>query len=109
MTLPDEKSDKVTTITCSGPLEIEYQLGTAVFNKEVVVTHPEGKLFSDKATLFFDTVAKKINKIVSEGNVKIVREDNVTFAQKATYFGAEQRIVLEGRPRLIYFPEEKKK
>lgn len=108
VTFPDEKSDKVTTITCSGPLEIEYQLGTAVFNKDVVVTHPEGKLFSDKATLFFDTAAKKISKIVSEGNVKIVRQDNVTFAQKATYFSNEQRVVLEGRPRLIYFPEEKK-
>jgi len=105
--LPDEKNDQVTTIACSGPLEIEYERGTAVFNNDVVVTHPEGKLFSDKATLFFDAETKKIAKIVSEGNVKIVREDNITFAQKATYFGSEQRVVLEGRPRLIYFPSEK--
>lgn len=108
VTLPDEKSGQITTITCSGPLEIEYQQGTAVFNKDVVVTHPQGKLFSDKATLFFDTTLKKISKIVAEGNVKIVRDDNVTFAQKATYFGREQKIILEGRPRLIYFPEDKK-
>ncbi|MBN3041218.1 MAG: LPS export ABC transporter periplasmic protein LptC [Candidatus Omnitrophica bacterium] len=105
--MPDEETKEVTTITCSGPLEIEYALGTAIFIDEVVVTHPQGKLFSDKATLYFDTDEKKIKQIISEGNVKIVRDDNVTFAQKATYNTATQKVILEGRPRLIYFPEDK--
>jgi len=51
-------------------------------------------------------VRAEIAKIVSEGNVKIVRPDNVTFAQRATYYGADARVVLEGRPRLIYFPSD---
>ncbi len=63
-------------------------------------------MFSDKATLFFDPEDKTIIKIVSEGNVKIVRDGNTTFSQKATYFSKEQKIVLEGRPRLIYYQEE---
>lgn len=96
-------------ITCTGPLEIEGNEGKAVFNDNVVVEHTQGKMFSDKATVFFDNKEKKILKIVSSGHVKIVKDDNVTFAQKATYLGNEQRIVLEGSPRLIYFPKEGEK
>ncbi len=103
--LPDKKSKEITTATCSGPLEIEYDAGKAIFNQDVVVTNPQGKLYSDKATLFFDTESKEIIKIISEGNVKIVRGNNVTFSQKASYFSKEQRIVLEGRPRVIYYPD----
>ena len=105
VTLPDRKSKEVTTATCSGPLEIEYSKGKAIFNEDVVVTNPQGKLYSDKATLFFDTENKEIVKIISEGNVKIVRGNNVTFSQKATYLSKEQRIILEGRPRVIYYPD----
>lgn len=105
VTLPDQESEEVTTAVCSGPLEIEYNEGKAIFNKDVVVTNPHGKLYSDKATLFFDTENKEITKIVSEGNVKIVRGNNVTFSQKATYLSKEQKITLEGRPRVIYYPD----
>ncbi len=108
LVLLDEETKEITTITCSGPLEIEYSLGKAVFHDNVIAVNPSGKLFSDKATLFFDSVNKKIQKIISEGNVKIIRQNNITFAEKATYFAAEQRIILEGRPRLIYFPDESK-
>lgn len=103
---PDEKEKTVTTATCSGELHIEYSNGKAVFNDDVVVTHAQGKLFSDKTTLFFDNEENSIKKIISEGNVKIVRADNTTYAQKATYFSDNQKLVLEGRPRLLYYPKE---
>jgi len=103
---PDEETGGVTTATCSGPLEIEYSTGKAVFNENVVVTHPQGKLFSDKATLFFDTEGKQIMKVISEGHVKIIKDNNRSFARKATYYAPEQRIVLEGRPRIVYHPQE---
>jgi len=104
VTLPDKKSKEITTATCSGPLEIEYNEGKAIFNQNVVVINPQAKLYSDKATLFFDTKNKEIVKIISEGNVKIVRGNDVTFSQKATYLSKEQKVVLEGRPRVIYYP-----
>ncbi len=95
-----------TKINCDGPLEIEFNSGKATFKNNVVVQHQQGKLFSDTATLFFDTTENKVLKIVSEGNVRIVMDNNVTLAQKATYLAAEERLVLEGKPRLIYFPQE---
>ncbi|UCC94502.1 MAG: LPS export ABC transporter periplasmic protein LptC [Candidatus Omnitrophota bacterium] len=107
--LPNKESDTHTTITCSGPLEIEYNEGKAVFYNNVVVEDEQGKLFADKATVFFDTKKKGmkgITKIIAEQNVKIIKDENITFAEKATYLGDEGRIVLEGSPRLIYFPKQ---
>lgn len=102
----DAKNGDVTIAVCSGPLEIEYNAGKATFNDDVVVTNSQGKLYSDKATLYFDIEEKKLIKIISEGNVKIIRENNVAFSQKATYFGDEGKIILEGRPRIMYFSQE---
>ncbi|MBU2101755.1 MAG: LptA/OstA family protein [Candidatus Omnitrophota bacterium] len=108
VTIPTEGGKEYTTITCDGPLEMEYNEGNAVFNNRVVVTNQGGKLYCDKAYVFFDTTAKKMNRIVAEGNVQIVREDNITYAQKATYYVDTKKVVLEGSPRLIYYPKEKK-
>ncbi len=105
------KGNSSTKINCLGPLEMEYNKGIAVFYNKVVVEHSQGKLFCDKATVFFSPEDKKLIKIIAEGNVKIVREDSVTFAQKATYLTEEERLTFEGMPHLIYFPkkEEAKK
>lgn len=105
--LPDKKNEKeYTMITCTGPLEIEERNGTAVFNENVVVDNKDGKLFSDKATAYFDADEKKLIKVISIGNVKIIKGENITLAQKATYFEADERLIIEGSPRVIYFPAE---
>lgn len=105
--IPTTDKGDYTTVTCDGPLEMEYENGNAVFYNNVVVENKDGKLFCDKATVLFDKDAKKILKIVAEGNVKIVQNENTTFAQKATYLADQKRLVLEGRPHVIYFPKEK--
>lgn len=106
---PDANGKDSTTINCDGPLEIEYNGGRAIFHKNVVVVNKQGKMFSDKTIVFFDSKAKKIIKIISEGSVKIIKDENVTFARRATYLGALQKIILEGRPRIIYFQKEGQK
>lgn len=100
-----DPENNTTTINCDGPLEIEYGSGKATFKNNVVVRHQQGTLYSDTATLFFDTQEDTIIKIISDGNVKIIGDNNITFAEKATYFAQEERLILEGKPRLIYFPE----
>lgn len=105
VTLPNKEDGSLTTITCSGPLEVEYNKGIAVFNGNVEAIGKEGKIFSDKLTLYMDVETKEMKKMVSEGNVKIVREGNVIFSQKATYLGNEGKLILEGRPRLLYFSQ----
>ena len=95
-------------VTCDGPLEIDYEKGRAVFYNNVKVNQKESQLFSDKATMYFDAKDKKLIKIVAEGNVRIIRGENTSFSQKATYFAQTRRVVLEGSPRLVVFPKESK-
>jgi LPS export ABC transporter protein LptC len=106
---PSKEGSYPTTITCNGPLEIRYNEGKAVFNENVVVKDNNGTLFSDKVDVFFDKEKGEIIKIICKGKVKIIRNDNVVFAQKATYLGEEEKVILEGNPRLIYFPSRKDK
>lgn len=100
-----KNNEDAVTINCDGPLQIEYSSGKAVFEKNVIIKHQQGSLFSDLVTLFFDTEDETIIKIISEGNVRIVRDNNITLADKATYLAEEEKLTLEGKPRIIYFPD----
>ncbi len=103
--LPDKVGNMIT-ITCKGPLEINYNEGKAVFNNEVVMESKEGRIESDRAIVYFSADNKSIIKIVCEDNVRIKKDGNVTFSDKAIYFAEEKKIILEGRPRLIIFPQK---
>lgn len=104
--LPDEKTGEVVIVNCSGPLEIDYAKGIALFNNDVTVESAEGKITSDKAVVYLDAEKKYIVKIICEGKVKIVRDDNISFAKKATYLNMEKKVILEGKPHLIIFPKK---
>jgi len=101
-----QEDGRTMVVTCDGPLEIDYQKSIAVFKNNVEVEDEQGKLFCDRATVFFDPEAGKMKSVVAEGNVKIIKDENVTFAEKATYFGDREKVVLEGRPRLVIFTQE---
>ena len=103
------RKDDVIKINCDGPLEINYDKGVAVFNNNVVVDNVQGKMFAHKVTVYFSSEDKTIAKVIAEGDVKVVRDDNVTFADRAVYSEKKKKIVLEGRPRLVIFPKEKSK
>jgi len=100
------KDGTYITITCTGPLEMRYNDGIAIFNENVSADTQSGKLFADKTTVYFDTKDKTKMKIVAEGHVKIVKDENVAFADKATYTGDSKNVVLLGNPRLIYFSKK---
>lgn len=96
-----------TTITCDGPLEIEYEKGMAVFNNNVLARNPEqGDIYCDTMTMYFKFKEKQIDKVICHGNVKIVKGENVTTSQEAVYDSKEGKMTLTGRPQLIIFSEE---
>jgi len=97
---------KKTTITCDGPLNIDYQKQEAVFNENVKAYDGESELYADKMTGYFDKDSKKIVKIIAEGNVKIVRGEDTSYSDKAIYDAENQKISLIGRPKLIFYSKE---
>ena len=103
----DKPEPSKTTITCDGPLEIDYDKETAVFNNNVVANNPtQGNIFCDKMTVHFKFKEKTIDRVVCQGNVRIVKGENVTLSEEAIYDAASKKMILTGRPQLTIFTEE---
>jgi len=101
-------SKEPTVITCDGPLEIDYEKEIAIFNTNVKVNQKEqGDMYADKMEAYFDFKNKKILRIKSMGNVKIVKGENTSYSEEAEYSAATKKMVLTGRPRLVIYSEEK--
>lgn len=94
----------VTTITSAGALEVDYEKQLAVFNTDVRVKDKRGSIFGDRIEVYLDPREERITKAIATGSVKIVREGNVTYSQKAVYEAKENKITLTGRPRLVIYP-----
>lgn len=116
---PEEKGlgNEKMVITCDGPLEIDYEKNTAVFNNNVKVDRVDSQIYSDKLEIYFNknNAAKssdsgfmnsKVDKIIAKGNVKIIRGENVSYSEEATYSAAESKITLSGKPKLILYSTE---
>ena len=113
-----DKKEKIV-ITCDGPLEVDYEKNIAVFNNNVKVEKPDLIIYSDKMQVYFTpkqenskkdqesaVMSSSINKIVSEGNVRIVRGENISYSQEAIYTAADKKIILTGRPQIVIYQTE---
>ena len=96
------------TIVCDGPLDIDYLQQIAIFNNNVQAHDGESELYADKMTGHFDNETKQLTEIIAEGNVKIVRGQDIAYGQKAVYNSITQKISLIGRPRLVIYSMENK-
>ncbi|MBI4398764.1 MAG: LPS export ABC transporter periplasmic protein LptC [Candidatus Omnitrophica bacterium] len=92
-----------TTITCDGPLDINYDKNIAHFYKNVVAEDERGKLTADEMEVFYNKETKKVAKIVATGNV-IIRnpQGNETYSDNVVYFAEEGRIILGGDTEVLY-------
>ena len=88
-------------ITCHGPLKIYLQEERLVMYRNVMVIDERGAVFADRMDVFFDPDARKIKKIVARENVRIQRDDDVTYAEVAIYDTETQSVRLEGEPEIV--------
>lgn len=127
--LPTEKdaaagSKEKTVITCDGALEVDYAKNIATFNDNVKVERPDSVIYSDKMEVFFTTqkadketkekkdiasaspmgsMGGKIDKIIASGNVRVVRGDNISYSDVATYSAVDKKLVLNGQAKLVIY------
>jgi len=129
----DEKAGGVKekmVITCDGPLQIDYDKNIATFLNNVLVDRTDSQIYSDKMDVYFipsknketgpklaedkpadktvpsGVMGSKIDKIIATGNVKVVRGENTSFSQEATYTAADKKLTLTGRPQLVIYSQE---
>ncbi len=95
-------------ITCDGPMELNYDKNYAVFEENVRVDGgaEQGTMIADRMTVTFNAASRQIDRIEATGNVRIIRGENTSYSDGAVFLGAERRILLTGRPKLVIFPEE---
>ena len=93
--------DPPAIITCDGPLEVDYNHNIAYFYNNVRLVDKETIIDTDKATAYFEPKEKKLVKVVCDGNVKITRGKDITYADKMTYLPEEGRVILQGRPKIF--------
>jgi len=92
-----------TTITCDGPLDIDYEKNIAYFNDNVVTVDDRGKLSADHMQVFYDKGQKKVAKIIATGNVVIENPDgNTTYSDSVLYLAEEGRVILGGDAEGMY-------
>ena len=93
--------DPPAVITCDGPLEVDYEKNIAYFNNNVEVIDKETSINTDKAIAYFEPKKKSLKMVFCQGNVRIKRGEDITYAKQLTYIPGEGRVMLEGRPKII--------
>lgn len=96
-------NDKIT-VTCDGPLIVEQVRGKALFNNNVVMHSIDGDVYSQRAVAFFDKKNSQIVKIISEGQVRLEKDGQFTISERAVYLARLAKVVLSGKPKIVYFP-----
>ena len=112
------KKEKIL-ITCDGPLDVDYEKNIAIFNNNVKVEKPDLTIYSDKMQVYFTPnqqdsasaegfagISSSLSKIVALGNVRIIRGENISNSQEATYTAIDKKISLTGRPQIIIYQTE---
>lgn len=104
---PEDALGEVVTITCDGPLEMDYKGQKAVFNENVIAIQTDRKLIADKMEVYFNPDTKQITEMVCTGHVSIIQGENTTYSEKAVYNARDQKLVLSGAPKLIFYADNK--
>ncbi|MFC1666750.1 LPS export ABC transporter periplasmic protein LptC [Candidatus Omnitrophota bacterium] len=89
------------TITCDGPLEINYKKNQAIFKNNVKVENIQGNIFADRIDVYFKQDTKEVRCVAARGNVRIINGNNVTYSEKAIYLVDQGRLILPKRPKLV--------
>ena len=90
-----------TTITCDGPLELNYNQNRAFFHGNVKVVDSKGNIMADRIDVYFNPKTRRVKCVVARGNVRIINGENVTYSEKAIYLVDQARVILPNRPKLV--------
>lgn len=92
--------DKKIVIT-SQTLTAYNKRNTAVFEGNVKTTAGDMTIYSDRMTVFYDNPEGNVIKVHATGNVRLHKEGRTIFSEEATYLTEEEKIIFDGKPRVV--------
>jgi lipopolysaccharide export system protein LptA len=92
-------------------LEAEYEKKIITFMGDVVARQEDFVLYADRLLIFLGEKGEEIEKIVAQGNVRMVQNNRTITCREATYNYHEGTLVLggEGRVGISILPNKVKK
>ncbi len=100
---PSQKASGPTTVSCDGPLVVDYEKNIAHFKKNVVAEDSRGKLTGDVMDVYYNKVSRRVSRIVAMGNVVLESpEGNKTYSDNVIYLADEGRVILGGDTEALY-------
>ncbi|WP_035586799.1 lipopolysaccharide transport periplasmic protein LptA [Hippea jasoniae] len=90
------KTNRLPVHITANKLEAFDKKGLYIFSGNVVVVRGDTTLKADKMKVYKNLKNGDISKIVCIGHVVITKQDKKAVANRATYFAAEDKVVLEG-------------
>jgi len=100
-----EAESKTVTVTSDGPMIIDQAKSLATFEDNVVAVQADRVLKADRMEIYFDEKMNAVKEMICLGHVEIEQGENKSFADKAVYNAASQKLTLLGRPKLILLTE----
>lgn len=79
-------------------LEADQAAGSLVFIGHAVASQGDLTLYADRLTVFYAEQNRDIERVVAEGQVRIVQPLREATGDKAVFDRLEQHIILTGRP-----------
>jgi lipopolysaccharide export system protein LptA len=81
-------------------MEADDAAKTLVFIGHAVAKQGEVTINGDRLTIHYAAQGGEVDRIVAEGNVRIVQGERVATGGRAEYFRAEERMVMTGSPKV---------
>ncbi|MBW2520990.1 MAG: lipopolysaccharide transport periplasmic protein LptA [Deltaproteobacteria bacterium] len=81
-------------------LEANEALHSIVFIGNAEARQGDVTIYADRLTIFYQDKQNEIERVMAQGNVRIVQFDRIATGEKAEFFRNEGRIVLSGQPRV---------
>lgn len=95
-----------TTITCRGPLEIDYERHRARFWSQVHVQDARGQIWADRMDVRLDPATRQLADVQCWGHVRILREGQLARSHRAIYRRPRGRMVLIGHPKVVFLADQ---
>lgn len=81
-------------------LELDDNTKTLLFSGHAVASQNDVTIYGDRLTVRYQGADREIEKVVAEGNVRIVQGSRTASGGTAVFYRQEGRVVLTGNPKV---------